>query len=149
MAFQSAALQEHIRGMREASAKFRALPDVVRDRMLNATEVTVMEIARGAKARLERSPSIRTRALLNAVAWSISKKTGRGRAGIANAPGTTPTGRPDNPRRRAHFIEFGTVKMPAEPFMVPAADSQKLLYLDRCMREGPAIERDMVSGRFV
>lgn len=138
-----AGLAAKIRGLKEASAAFKRLPDVVRTRMLIATETTVREIARGAQARLEANPSIRTRALYKRIAWKISEKTGRGKVGVAS--GQEPNG--DNPARRAHFVELGTIYMPAEPFMVPAADAEKDHYLKRCVDAGKVIERDMSIGR--
>lgn len=154
-----------VAGLNAAKAAFKALPDIARDRMLAATETTVREIVRNAQARLERSPSIQTRNLFNHVAWSISKATGRGRVGISAGSTTISniatrtrvrikgivrqdsSGRQtiDKPSRRAHFIEFGTRHMPAEPFMIPAAEGEKANYLDRAKRAGRDIERDMAN----
>ncbi len=161
----AAAIAGHVQGLREAKAAFQALPQIVRDRMLNATEVTVREIARGGQARLQASPSIQTRALYNHVAWSISKTTGRGRVGITS--GTTTIAnlqtrktvrvkglivqgrdgkqRIDRPSRRAHFIEFGTRFMDAEPFMIPSADAEKANFLARAIAAGKAIEADVAN----
>lgn len=138
-------LEAHIRGQREASEAFRRLPDIVRDNMGRAVETTVREIARGAQARLESSPSVRTRALVNAVTWKFSPKTGRGKVGIASKTITGPRGRADNPAKRAHFVETGTIHMAAEPFMAPAAHAQKDLHIRRCADAGKGIERDMAS----
>jgi hypothetical protein len=168
----AAAIQGHVQGLREAKAAFQALPEAVRDRMLWATELTVREIARHAKAYLESSPSIRTRALYNHVAWSINKKNGRGKAGVtsgtssANArpgvrknvkvkgiviPGkggsalTSEGAKLIRPTRYAHLIELGTKKFQAEPFMVPATESQKDPYLDRCRTAGKEVEKDLAA----
>lgn len=162
-----AAIAGHVQGLREAKAAFQALPAIVRDNLLHATTVTVQQIARGAQARLVASPSIQTRNLYNAVAWSVTKTNGRGRVGITsgqtvfsdlatrkrirvkgivmagNAGGAS--GRVDRPSRRAHFIEFGTKHMPAEPFMMPAADAEKGPYLQRCVAAGKGIERDVAA----
>lgn len=35
--------------------------------------------------------------------------------------------------------------MPAEPFMIPATESQKAPYLDRCKRSGKTIEQDAAA----
>jgi len=115
-------LANHIKGLKEAKAKFQALPDVVRERMLGATETTCREIARQAQDRLLRSPSIRTRALYNAVAWQVTKTNGRGKVGIRSG---SAAGRATvDPTRYAHLVEKGSVKMPAEPFMKPAAEAE-------------------------
>ncbi len=155
---------ERVRGLREAKAAFQALPTIVRDNLLHATETTVREIARGAQARLASSPSIRTRNLYNAVAWAVTKTNGRGRVGIsagatkvhdiATRRRVTLKGIPavrggrqvmDMPSKRAHFIEFGTKHMPAEPFMIPATEAQAQPYLERARRAGAGIERDMAT----
>jgi HK97 gp10 family phage protein len=167
--FNQAGLGAHVRGLSEAKAAFQRLPEVVRARMLAATETTVREIARGAQARLRASPSIQTRALHDHVAWKVTKSNGRGRVGIATGStvigGTRVRGlvtagrggsalksagaRIDKPSRRAHFVEFGTAHMPAEPFMLPAADAEKGHHLARCKAAGQEIERDLSIGRSV
>lgn len=161
----TAALQGHIAGLREAKAAFQALPEITRDAMLGATEITLREIERHAKAKLASSPSIQTRNLYNAVGWTLNRKSGRGRAGIQNVTtringkrvkGIVTAGRDgsaatsagasiDRPARRAHFIEFGTRHHPAEPFMGPAADSQKAAHVDRCHHAGKVIERQTAA----
>lgn len=156
-----------VRGLAAAKAAFQALPQIVRERMLEATETTSKEVARGGQARLLASPSIVTRDLYNAVKWAINKKTGRGKAGIADETftvkeqanfargviggrrirvrGTVVGNRLDRPSRRAHFVEFGTQKMRAEPFMIPAAEAEKGPYLERAKRAGKSIEQDMAK----
>jgi hypothetical protein len=81
------AIAGKIQGLREAKAAFQALPEIVRDAMLAATETTVQMIANGAKARILASPSVQTRALYNHITWSVTKTNGRGRVGVAS--GTT------------------------------------------------------------
>jgi hypothetical protein len=141
-------LTAHIRGLKEARVAFQALPEVFRDRLGDATETTVQEIARGAQARLASSPSVRTRRLLNAVMSSFSRKTGRGRVGISNATFSGTNGEVDRPSSRAHFVEFGTKSQSAEPFMIPSAESQTQPYLERVRAAGKFAERDLASGRF-
>ena len=161
-----------IQGLREAKAAFQALPQITRDATNVATRTTVSEIARLAKGRILASPSLRTRALYNAIGFSMNEKNGRGRAGVQNVSTTIAqqAGRVGkstvrvrgiivagkggsalkskgakviNPRRYAHLVEFGSRQMPAEPFMIPATASQKAPYLDRCIRAGKKIETDM------
>jgi hypothetical protein len=157
---------ETVSGLKHAKAAFQQLPDIVKDAMLGATEMTVREIARGAQARLLASPSIVTRNLYNAVGWTMNRKTGLGRAGIQNVTTTIRVGgknvrvkgiltaglggsalksqgaRIDKPRRRAHFVEFGTRHSDAEPFMLPAAEAEQGHYLRRCQEAGKTIERN-------
>jgi hypothetical protein len=136
-------------GVPETKAQLARIPDVFRERMNDATEVTSKEIARGAQARLLSSPSIRTRHLYNAVIATMNRRTGRGKAGVSSASFTLAGGRVDLPSKRAHFVELGTVNMPAEPFMVPAAEAQKGPYLERCNQAGKLAERDLSAGRFL
>lgn len=164
------AFSANVTGLAELKAQFKRLPDVVQERLNEATEISVQEGARIAQANLMRSPSMNTRALHDHVGWAMNKKAGRGSFGIkrattvfniggkkvrvkgiikAGAGGGAAGGSKDQPSRRAHFVEFGTVHMAAEPFMIPAAESIKAPYLDRCIRAGKDIERDMsvVGGR--
>lgn len=163
------AIGGHVQGLREAKAAFQALPEAMRDRSLQATETTSSEIARGAQARLLRSPSVETRALHDHVAWKVTKTNGRGKVGIRAGTTTITVGtrkirvkgiitagrdgsaslsagaRKDNPARRAHFIEFGARHMRAEPFMIPAAEAEKGPHLDRMKRAGKAVEQDLAK----
>src|SRR3954468_19457828 len=83
-----AGLAAKIQGLREAKAAFQALPEVFRNRLLAATETTLSEIVRAAKARVLSSPSVQTRNLYNAIGYSLTKSNGRGKAGIQNVTTT-------------------------------------------------------------
>ena len=159
------AIAGHVQGLREAKATFQALPDVVRARMLIATETTLQNIVHHAQMRLAASPSIRTRALFNHVAYRLNKKSGWGKAGVASGStliggrrvkGIIVSGRGGSalrsqgakvirPSRYAHLVERGTRHFPAEPFMRPAAMSQKDGHIQRCREAGTGIERDMAA----
>lgn len=159
------ALANHIQGLREAKAAFQALPQITRDRLNAATETTASEIVRGAKARILSSPSVRTRALYSAIAYTMNKANGRAKAGVQTLTTTFLSagvkvkikGRYDQasdgswnptkiqPTRYAHLVEFGTKSMPAEPFMVPATEAEKLFYLQRCQAAGRLIEHDVAA----
>jgi HK97 gp10 family phage protein len=129
-----------ITGMNELRAAFKRLPDVVRDRLNEATDTTAREIVRNAKSRIQSSPSIVTRELFNSVDLSLSRANGRALVGIrANSPA----------RKRAHFVEFGTSHSSAEPFMIPSVEAERVPYLQRCRVAGRHIERDMTAGRFL
>lgn len=171
----SGALAGQIRGLREAKAAFQALPEVTRDAMLDATTVTVSEIARLARTQIERSPSIETRSLLNAIAFKVTPTSGRGRVGVTSGQTTMVVGgrkvkvkgivvagrngsasiahgaKLIRPSRYAHLVEFGSRKMRAEPFMIPAAESQKQPYIERCRAAGKKIETGVaaVGGRLL
>src|SRR3954471_3099512 len=88
----SAAVGNYVQGLREAKAAFQAVPEVFRNRLLAATETTLSEIVRAAKARVLASPSVRTRNLYNAIGYTITKTNGRGRAGIQNVTTTINVG---------------------------------------------------------
>jgi HK97 gp10 family phage protein len=163
------AIQEHIKGLREAKAAFQALPQLMRERMNVATETTLSEIVRHAKGRITSSPSIQTRSLLNAIGYSLNKNNGRGRAGVGRVTTTLNLGgrkvrvrgivvagkdgsaltsagaKLIKPTRYAHLVEFGSRHMKAEPFMLPAAKSQEQPYLERASRAGKEVERDMAA----
>lgn len=166
----AAAIGEHVRGLREAKAAFQALPEIVRDRMLAATETTVREIARNAQAKLASSPSIQTRSLYNHIAWRVTKTNGRGRVGVSSGSTTVTlasgkrfrvkgiviAGRGGSalksagakvirPSHYAHMVEFGTRKMKDEPFMLPSAEAEKQPFLQRCIAAGKNIEQDMAA----
>jgi HK97 gp10 family phage protein len=167
------ALGNHVAGLKEAKAAFQALPEIVRERMLEATETTVREIARHAQAKISSSPSIQTRSLYNHIAWRVTKTNGRGRVGISTGSTTFTIGgkkvrvkgivvagrggsaaksagaKVIRPSRYAHLVEFGSRKMGAEPFMIPAAEAEKQPYLQRCVHAGKAIELDVkaIGGR--
>ena len=169
MAEPGAALQAHIRGLREAKAAFQALPAITRGHLNTATETTLSEIVRHAKARIQSSPSVRTRSLLNSVAFTLNKNNGRGRVGVSDGSSTISFGgtrfrikgtlrmgsggsastsqgaKLIRPSRYAHLIEFGSRKQRAEPFMMPAAKSQEGPYLDRCKRAGTDVEKDIAA----
>lgn len=159
------AIAGHVTGLREAKATFQALPDVVRVRMLVATETTLQEIVRHAQLRLAASPSIQTRALFNHVSYRLNKKSGWGKAGVASGStliggrrvkGIVVSGRGGSastsqgakvirPSRYAHLVERGTRFFRAEPFMRPAAMSQKDGHISRCRAAGKDVERDMAA----
>lgn len=165
----AAAIDGHVAGLREAKAQFQRMPEAFQHAMLDATEKTLYAIASRARARLQASPSIQTRNLYNAVGSSLNKNSGRGRVGIQNTTTTISVGgrkirvkgivtagaggsasraagaRKDVPARRAHFVEFGTRKMRAEPFMIPSAEAEKDDALARYKAAGKIAERDLAN----
>jgi HK97 gp10 family phage protein len=143
-----AGLAAKIQGLREAKAAFQAMPEVFRDRLLQATETTASETVRDARARVLASPSVKTRRLYDAITYRVTQTNGRAKVGISNVAFPDTRGFVDRPARRAHFIEFGTRRQPAEPFMLPAVEGQKPLYLQRCQAAGKEAERDLAGGRF-
>ena len=163
----SAAIAGRIQGLREAKAAFQALPEVTRDAMLNAVTLTASETARLARLQVERSPSVNTRNLLNHITYKVTQTNGRAKVGVSTGSttmvvnvrkkklkGIIIAGRNGSaskaagarlvrPSRYAHLVEFGSRKMPAEPFMIPAAENQKQPFVDRCRAAGRQIESGM------
>jgi HK97 gp10 family phage protein len=134
-----------IRGLYEAIAAFAALPQVYREELNIGTAATTTAVEVGAKAHVVASPSIRTRALLTHITSQMNTSTGRGRIGVAQGGVTYTVERKGTTRHRArivirravpskyaHFVEFGTKHMPAEPFLIPSARAQRDPYIDRC-----------------
>ena len=153
-----------VRGVPEAKAAFQRIPPVTREQLAKANETTASEIARGAKANLVASPAVRTRALLNAIAWRV-RSNGNAIVGVTSGSTAIQTAanfargiiagrkvkvkgvlvgnRLIRPSRYAHLVEFGTSHSRAEPFMRPAVEAEKAPHLDRVRRVGKAIEQDL------
>lgn len=138
-------LDAYVRGLTNAKKLFAAMPKVFRNRLNSATDLTLFAIREGAKARVLASPSVRTRRLHGAIDYKLSPSTGKGRVGVTDVA-FPDTRRIDRPAKRAHFVELGTRKMPAEPFMVPATQAQEGPYLKRCQEAGQLAERDLAAG---
>lgn len=165
-----------VKGLRETQKAFSAMPEVMKENLVDeAIEPTVREVVRIARGKVQSSPSIRTRALLNAIGWTINRKKGIGKAGIQNVSTTVSSGsmgmtgkstvrvkgivvagkggsalhrlgaRLIKPSRYAHLVEFGSRFMDAEPFMLPAVESQEQPYLDRAVRAGKKTEKDLAA----
>lgn len=117
-------------GLRELGAKMRGLSEKVNKSIAaSATGAAAKIVKQAAVANVVRSPSVATGSLRDAL---IVKKAPRGEAGgLTSAHYVTVRGR-GKPRKNskrkqsiaphAHFVEFGTVHMPAEPFLRPALD---------------------------
>lgn len=147
------------------------MPEVFRTRLLDmAVEPTLSEIVRHAKGRLQSNPSIESRSLYNALAYTLNRNSGRGRAGISNVtttinigggrrvrvkgivvPGrggsalTSQGAKLVKPSRYGPKVEFGTKHMKREPFMVPAVQSQERPIVDRSRAAGREAEKDLAA----
>ena len=172
MASNGFSIQGHAESLRQAKAAFQALPAITAEAMADATFTTASEIARIAKQQLLSNGSIWTRTLYDSIGFNMNMKTGRGRVGIKNVTTrisndsaskrtfkvkgrvittTSSSGvsksRIVRPSKYGHLVEFGGRggKMAAKPFMIPAAESQKGPYLDRCRHAGKVIERNAAA----
>jgi HK97 gp10 family phage protein len=95
---------------------------------VSATGAAARLVKEAAKDNVRRSPSIETGSLLDAV---IVKKMPKSQTSLTSEHIVTVRGRgkPANKKGQkiaraphAHYVEEGTVKMPAEPFLRPALD---------------------------
>ena len=119
-----------IEGLQQLGERMRKLSsDVALKTSRAATNAAAQVIKKKAKANITASPSVRTGRLRDAVIVKKVPKSqeqytsehlvtvrGRGKKGTKAATNSAPY---------AHFLEWGTIKMPAEPFLRPAMDSGK------------------------
>jgi hypothetical protein len=135
-------------GVKEAIAAFRRVDPVMRARLNDATEDTVMALA----AEARRNVAVDTGILREHLAWSMSASTGRGRVGLR--PGVVLDNK--NRRHRAtnygHLVEFGFNhrggrRVQGQPFMIPATERERLPFLERCRAAGKRVEQDLTIGK--
>lgn len=119
-----------VTGLRELGAKMRGLSEKVNKSIAaSATGAAAKIVKTAAVAKIVSNPSVRTGSLRDAV---IVKKVPRSEAeGLTSAHYVTVRGRGKTAKRKgkvvkladaphASLVEFGTVNMPAEPFLRPA-----------------------------
>lgn len=120
-----------VEGLRELGAAMRGLSEKVNKRIAaSATGGAAKVIKTAAVRNVVSSPSVDTGSLRDAV---IVKKLGRSESSATSEHIVTVRYRGGKRKSKtkqstaphAHFVEFGTVKMPAEPFLRPAFDSHK------------------------
>lgn len=88
----------------------------------------------------------------------FSQKTGFGRVGVksgrvamSGAGGSALTSKGARlleARKYAHLVEFGTVHATARPFMLPAAEGQRVHFASRLRDAGRRAERNLAVSRF-
>lgn len=142
--------KESVKGLIEARKAFKALPEETRTALWDATDETVDRVAYGAKSRLRPGHGYRTGELQKAIVFSKSKRTGFGKVGLKRevVVVTLPNGRQIRHRPSAigHLVEFGHGgPSPAapHPFMIPAAEEQRVPYAQRLKAQGKVLERAM------
>ncbi len=122
-------------GLRELGEAMRKLSkDVAIRTARSATAAGARVIKKAAVTNIEKSPSVETGSLHDSV---IVKRLGKGDTNLTSEHIVTVRGRGKvikkgkNKGQRqtsaphAHFVEFGTVNMPAEPFLGPAFTQHK------------------------
>lgn len=136
----------NVQRLREAKAAFNALPDIVREAMNDATEVTLERIRASAVQRVP----VRYGFLRDRIKWKLNRKIGFGRVGISNEQATTPDGKTVYPSLYGKFAEFGTIHQHAHPFMAPAAEAEVNPHIQRCRDARSLIEKEAaaIGNRF-
>lgn len=121
-------------GLRQLGEAMRKLEKGVALRTARAaTAAGAKVIKKAAVSNIEKSPSIETGSLRDSV---IVKRLGKGESDLTSEHIVTVRGRGKVAKKgknkgqrqtqapHAHFVEFGTVNMPAEPFLGPAFTQQ-------------------------
>ena len=119
------------KGLRELGARLRKLNGPVKFRVCGRATAKAAQIVKAAvKSKVYTNPSYETGSLYRSV---IAKKLRRGQTRLTSEHIVTFKGKAGKARKdgkrdiapHAHFIEFGTVKMPAEPVLRPGFESSK------------------------
>lgn len=122
-------------GLRELGERLAKLSSAVANRAAARSTAAAANIVKKAtKENIRRHPSIQTGTLLNAV---ISKKIPKSQTTLTSEHIVTYRRKASGRKTKklqatapyANLIEFGTVKMPAEPSLGPAMDNN----VDRCI----------------
>lgn len=124
---------ETVLGLKALGEKFRLLSDDMQKRAAAAaTGAAARIVKKKTVTNIQAHPSVDTGSMRDAV---IVKKLSRSQAeGLTSAHIVTyrGKGKPRNKKGQkiayaphAHFVEFGTVKMPAEPSLGPALESER------------------------
>ncbi len=108
----------HLIGLKEANAALRKLPEFCRSRVQREMDVTAFNVARDANSRVRR----RTGLLSRSLRWESRPRSLSAIVGIAFEAFYW------------KFLEYGTVKMPAQPFLRPAAEANRSDHDSRLIR---------------
>lgn len=124
-----------VEGLRELGAAMRELSAKVANRVAGAmTNAGAQVVKKEAISNVVRNPSIETGSLKGSI---IVKKVPKSQTNLTSEHIVTVRGRGKIIRRgkrkgqrqtsapHARYVEFGTVNMPAEPFLRPALDQRK------------------------
>lgn len=129
-------MNARIQGIVEARKAFARIPEAHREAINIAHELTAKEIVRVASAKVRRATGL----LSKSITYSIDKRRGTAKVGVEKGPAFY-----------GHFIEFGTTRLPARPFMLPAVEGERANLEQRFKDAGKAIEKDVanIGGRFL
>lgn len=146
-----------VEGLRELGEAMKALGNDVALRISRAmVNAGAQLVKKSAIANIEKSPSVDTGSLKSSV---IVKRLGKNQTRLTAESIVTVRGKGkkkkdgtrDTAAPHAHFVEFGTVNMPAEPFLRPALDTNKTKAVDAMKAKGKdrieAAARKAAKGR--
>lgn len=105
-------------GLKEANAALKRLPEFAKGRAQKEMDVTAFNVARDAASRVRR----RTGLLARSLQWQSRPRS------VSAVVGTLAEA------FYWKFVEYGTVKMLARPFMRPAAEAQRADHDARLIR---------------
>ena len=120
-----------VKGLRELGEAMRLLKaETALKYARAATAAAAGVVKKRAKQNIQSSPAVRTRALLNAV---IVKRIPKSQTQLTSEHIVTVRGRGKRTRKGilqagapyANIVEFGSVHMPAEPFLRPALEGHQ------------------------
>lgn len=135
MALQFTSRNVSVEGMAATVKALQSAYDVTRARLVDVTVAAKRELA---QLTAQAAP-FRTGALREAIEPS-SRRSLIGFIGIKAGEI-----RGETPSKYWHMVEFGTVNMAAQPYIVPTAERYGDVYLNRIRRVGQDIERDLQS----
>lgn len=122
-----------ITGLEALQTAITETPKLLRKHVAGAIRESTFAVA----DRMRRFAPHRSGELLEAITASPPKASGL--SGLVGF---------DNPRVFYwRFLEFGTVRMPARPFVRPAAEAEAQRYIQRIQAIGPALEFDVAAAR--
>lgn len=102
----------------DADRALRRLPTLAKEAAQKVMDVTAFNVARGAQARAP----VRTGALKRGIQWQSRPRMTRAVVGVV------PTA------FHWRYLEYGTVKITARPFIRPAAEAEKSDHQSRMLR---------------
>ena len=124
-----------LKGLDEAIGKLKQLPNNMRKKVvMGSMRKGAMVVVRAAKLNAKDQDDPKTgRKIANNIQARFASKLYRAtgdvayRVGVASPKGPIPKGNPDEGEKGAtphwHLVELGTEKMAADPFMLPALES--------------------------
>lgn len=135
-----------VKGLIEARKAFQALPENTREALLVATEETVGAVKLGAVQRVP----VWLGVLRNHIGTTFSKRSGFGKVGLVSETVTIADGQGEprtvNAAKYGPLVEHGTSRTEAQPFMLPAAESQRVAYAQRLKAAGRRLEQRYGNG---